>query len=222
MPDPAVPDRPLLDVAALREEYSSVPLTEADASADPIEQFDVWLRAALAEGIPEPNAMVVATTDPSGRPSARTVLLKGVDARGFTFFTNTHSRKGRELAASPVAALVFPWITIRRQITVRGAVQAVGDAESDAYFATRPRGSQLAAWASEQSQVLDARATLEGRMREVIERFGDGPVPRPPHWGGYRVHPDEVEFWQGRPDRMHDRLRYTRAGAVWHRDRLWP
>lgn len=215
-------DRPLLDIAALREEYSSVPLREEDAAAGPIEQFRVWLRDALTEGIPEPNAMVVATADTGGVPSARTVLLKGVDERGFAFFTNRHSRKGRELAANPAAALVFPWIAIRRQITVRGPVVQVDDAESDAYFATRPRGSQLAAWASEQSAVLDDRVTLEEQLRRVEERFGDGPVPRPSHWGGYRLEPDEVEFWQGRPDRLHDRLRYVRAADRWRCERLWP
>lgn len=222
MPDRARPDRPLIDVAALREEYSSVPLLESDASQDPIEQFERWLRAALAEGIPEPNAMVVATADAAGRPSARTVLLKGVDTRGFAFFTNTRSRKGRELAANAAAAAVFPWIAIRRQVTVRGGVQQVDDAEADAYFATRPRGSQLAAWASQQSAVLDDRATLDAALRDVVQRSGDGPVPRPPHWSGYRIVPDEIEFWQGRPDRLHDRLRYTRADGAWQLQRLWP
>ena len=217
-----MPDRPLLDIAALREEYSSVPLRESDAAADPIEQFRTWLSAALAEGIPEPNAMVVATADADARPSARTVLLKGVDDRGFAFFTNRLSRKARELAGTPAAAAVFPWITIRRQVTVRGAVVQIDDAESDAYFATRPRGSQLAAWASEQSAVLDARETLEAQLRAVEERFGDEPVPRPAHWGGYRIVPDEVEFWQGRPDRLHDRLRYARTSHGWTRERLWP
>lgn len=217
-----MPDRPLLDVAALRQEYWSVPLTEVDASADPIEQFERWLRDALAEGIPEPNAMVVATAAGAGQPSARTVLLKGVDERGFAFFTNTASRKGRELAANPAAAAVFPWIAIRRQVTLRGPVRQIDDAESDAYFATRPRGSQLAAWASQQSEVLDARETLDAALRQVLERFGDRPVPRPPHWGGFRLVPQEVEFWQGRPDRLHDRLRYVRIQGGWRRERLWP
>lgn len=217
-----MPDRPLLDVAALRQEYSSVPLVEAQAAGDPIEQFQQWLHGALSEAIPEPNAMVLATADADGRASARTVLLKGVDTRGFAFFTNMLSRKGRELATNPAASLVFPWIAIRRQITVRGPVQRVDDAESDAYFATRPRGSQLAAWASSQSEVLDARETLEAQLLRVQERFGDGPIPRPSHWGGYRLAPEEVEFWQGRPDRLHDRLRYVRSQAGWRLERLWP
>lgn len=217
-----MPDRPLLDVAALRQEYSSVPLDERDVSPDPMAQFNGWLRAALAEGIPEPNAMVLATADEQGRPSARTVLLKGLDERGFAFFTHTRSRKGRELAANPAAALVFPWIAIRRQITARGHVHALSTAESDVYFASRPRGSQLAAWASQQSAVLGSRESLEAQLREVEQRFADAPVPRPDHWGGYRLEPDEVEFWQGRPDRLHDRLRYLRAGGGWTLQRLWP
>ena len=222
MPDGPRPDRPLIDVAALREEYSSVALTEQDASPDPLEQFQRWLRGAVAEGIPEPNAMVVATADPHGQPSARTVLLKGVDERGFAFFTNRRSRKGRELAENPAAAAVFPWIAIRRQVTVRGPVEQIGDDESDAYFATRPRGSQIAAWVSHQSDVVRSRSVLDEDLRAVLERFGDEPVPRPGHWGGYRIVPDEVEFWQGRPDRLHDRLRYVRDADGWRLERLWP
>jgi pyridoxamine 5'-phosphate oxidase len=215
-------DRPLLDIAALRQEYSAVPFDESEVAADPITQFHTWLNGALRERIPEPNAMVLATADAQGRPSARTVLLKGVDARGFAFFTHTTSRKGRELAANPDAALVFAWIPIRRQVTVRGRVTPVSTAESDAYFATRPRGSQLAAWASRQSEALADRAALEEQAAAVARRFEGADVPRPEHWGGYRLEPVEVEFWQGRPDRLHDRLRYTRQRDDWTLERLWP
>jgi pyridoxamine 5'-phosphate oxidase len=215
-------DRPLLDVAALREEYFSVPLAESEAATDPVAQFRDWLDAAIAEGLPEPTAMVLSTADEQGQPSARTVLLKGVDERGFAFFTNRTSRKGRELAVNPAGALVFPWIAMRRQVVVRGPVAPVDDAESDDYFASRPRGSQLAAWASQQSAVLPDRASLEQALAAVAERFDGAAVPRPPHWGGYRLEPTAVEFWQGRPDRLHDRLRYVRTETAWRLERLWP
>lgn len=208
-------------LAALRREYEAAGFDESQAAADPMTQFADWLTAAVDAAIPEPNAMVLSTAG-DDVPSARTVLLKGLDERGFVFFTNRRSRKGRELAARPVAALTFPWIAIRRQVTVRGTVVALDDAASDAYFVTRPRGSQLAAWASSQSEVLPDRATLEAALAGVTERFGDGEIPRPPHWGGYRVDPVEIEFWQGRPDRLHDRLRYDRTQGGWTRTRLWP
>ena len=217
-----MPDASPLDIAALRQEYRLAGLSEVDAAPDPFAQFSQWLADALVSGIPEPNAMVLATVDETGAPSARTVLLKGVDERGFVFFTNRNSRKGRELAARPVAALTFPWISVARQVTVQGTVDPLPDAQSDAYFATRPRGSQVAAWASQQSEVLAGRELLEAAMAEAEQRFGDDPVPRPPHWGGYRVTPTEVEFWQGRPDRLHDRLRYRRSGEAWTVERLWP
>lgn len=199
-----------------------MPLEVADVEADPVAQFRRWLDAALDAAIPEPNAMVLSTADRSGAPSARTVLLKGLDERGFSFFTNRGSRKGRELAENPAAALVFPWVAMRRQITVLGHVSLLGDAESDAYFASRPRGSQLAAWASCQSEELADRGTLEQRMQHVAARFGTDPIPRPGFWGGYRLKPSELEFWQGRPDRLHDRLRYVRSGSGWAIQRLWP
>ena len=211
-----------IDFAALRSNYASTGLDEAGADPDPLVQFEAWLAGAVEAGIPEPNAMVLSTVGVDGMPSARTVLLKGLDAHGFAFFTNRRSRKGAELAARPAAALVFPWIVIGRQVTARGAVVPLDDAASDAYFATRPRGSQLAAWASAQSAALLDRDTLEGAVQEVAARFGDDQVPRPEHWGGYRVEPAEVEFWQGRPDRLHDRLRYTRNDGRWSIQRLWP
>lgn len=208
-------------LAALRRDYEATGFDESDADPDPMAQFAQWLTAAVEAAIPEPNAMVLSTVGDDG-PSSRTVLLKGLDERGFVFFTNRRSRKGREIATRPVAALVFPWIAIRRQVTVRGAVVPLDDAASDAYFVTRPRGSQLAAWASDQSETLADRATLEAALRAVTERFGEGDIPRPPHWGGYRVEPFEVEFWQGRPDRLHDRLRYARMDVGWAIQRLWP
>ena len=217
-----MPDQPPLDVAALRREYANLGLNEADAGPDPFALFRTWLQAALAVGIPEPNAMVLTTADPSGAPSARTVLLKGVDTRGFVFFTNHRSRKGRDLAENPAAALVFPWIAVGRQVTVRGEAATIPDAESDAYFATRPRGSQLAAWASRQSDVLPDRGELDRAMADAVARFGDGEVPRPPHWGGFRLVPSQIEFWQGRGDRLHDRLRYSRSEDGWTVARLWP
>ena len=208
-------------LAALRREYEAAGFDESRAADDPMTQFADWLTAAVDAAIPEPNAMVLSTIGDDG-PSARTVLLKGLDERGFVFFTNRRSRKGRELADRPAAALVFPWIAIRRQVTARGPVAELDAAESDAYFAQRPRGSQLAAWASNQSEVLPDRATLEAAVADVVRRFGDGAIPRPPHWGGYRLTPVEIEFWQGRPDRLHDRLQYTRTGDDWAIQRLWP
>lgn len=187
-------------------------LTEADLLDDPIALFRRWFDEAVAAELPEVNAMTLATADRDGRPSARTVLLKGVDGRGFEFFTNYESRKARELDANPHAALVFLWAPLHRQVRVTGDVTRLTAAESDAYFATRPRGSQLGAWASAQSSVLEGRAALEARLDEVRARFGSGEIPRPPHWGGYRLVAESVELWQGRPGRLHDRLRYTPVG----------
>ena len=208
--------------ADLRRDYARAGLTEADAAADPLAQFARWFDEALAAGLPEPNAMTLATATPDGRPSARVVLLKGFDERGFVFFTNRHSRKGRELAANPYAALAFFWPELERQVRVEGAVAPTGDEESDAYFASRPLASRLGAWASSQSEVIAGREVLDRAVEELAARFG-GEVPRPPHWGGYRLSPEAVEFWQGRPSRLHDRLRYARRpDGGWRRERLAP
>jgi pyridoxamine 5'-phosphate oxidase len=198
-------------------------LTEADLLPDPIALFQRWQREARAADLPQVDAMTLATATADGRPSARIVLLKGVDARGFAFFTNEQSRKGRELEANPRAALVLLWAALERQVRITGAVERLADAESDAYFATRPRGSQLGAWASAQSRPLKERGELDERWAALEARYDGAAVPRPPHWGGYRVVPDEIEFWQGRADRLHDRFAFTRAlGDGWEHVRLQP
>jgi pyridoxamine 5'-phosphate oxidase len=207
----------------MRRDYTERgPLLETDLAAGWAAQFAAWFADAAAYGLPEPNAMIVATADRDGRPSARTVLLKGYDDRGFVFYTNYTSRKGTEAAANPYASLVFPWFPMQRQVLVTGSVERVSRAETEAYFASRPRGSQLGAWASPQSQVLADRAAVEAGLAEVVARFGDGPVPAPPHWGGLRVVPVTVEFWQGRSSRLHDRLRYRREAGSWVIERLAP
>ena len=209
--------------AGMRRDYTERgPLLETDLAADWTGQFARWFAEASAYGLPEPNAMIVATADPDGRPSARTVLLKGYDERGFVFYTNYTSRKGVEALANPYAGLVFPWFPMQRQVIVTGAVEKVSRAETEAYFATRPRGSQLGAWASPQSTVLPDRAAVDEGLAAAIERFGDGPVPAPPHWGGLRVVPATVEFWQGRSNRLHDRLRWRRHDDDWVIERLAP
>ena len=201
------------DLAAMRGVYARTGLDEASIAADPLEQFARWMQDAIAAGLPEPNAMVLATATTDGVPSARTVLLKGVDDRGFTFFTNTGSRKGAELAANPQAALVFPWHALERQVRVTGPVSVVDRAEAADYFASRPYGSRLGAWASPQSQVIGGRTDLDERLAELAERWPEGAeVPLPDFWGGYRVAPEMIEFWAGREDRLHDRLRFRRAG----------
>jgi pyridoxamine 5'-phosphate oxidase len=199
-------------------------LDPADLDADPTVQFRRWFDDAVAIGVPEPEAMCVASVAADGTPSARMVLLKQVDERGFVFFTNYQSQKGQELSAHPGAALVWRWFLLERQVRVSGVAQRASSDESDAYFATRPRGAQIGAWASPQSQVLEARSDLEERVDEVANRFGDGPIPRPSWWGGIRVVPTTVEFWQGRSSRLHDRLRYCRleAGTEWTVERLAP
>ena len=198
-------------------------LDRDDLLDDPLAQFLRWLTDAEAAGVPLPNAIGVATADADGRPSVRHVLLRGVDERGFEFFTNYDSRKGRQLAANPHAGLVFLWKELDRQVNVTGRVSRSSEASSDAYFAARPRDAQLGAWASRQSAVLGGREELEAQIAEVAARF-PGEVPRPPFWGGFLVHPETIEFWQGRQHRLHDRFRYARAasGEAWHIERLSP
>ena len=209
--------------ADLRQTYRRADLTEAEALDDPMAQFRRWFDDALASGTHEPNAMTLATVDGQGQPSARIVLLKGIEPDGFVFYTNYDSRKGQELDAQGRAALVFWWPPLERQVRVEGRVERVDAAESDAYFARRPHGSQLGALATPQSQPVPDRAALEQRLRDLEARFPEGTsVPRPAHWGGYCVVPTAVEFWQGRPNRLHDRLRYTRHGDAWTRERLAP
>ncbi|MEV5003517.1 pyridoxamine 5'-phosphate oxidase [Nocardioides sp. LML1-1-1.1] len=210
------------DLATLRAEYGVAGLDELSADPDPWAQWRRWFDDAVAAGLHEPNAMVVATVDADGRPSARTVLLKGVGPDGFRFFTNTASRKGAALAVHAGCALLFPWHPLERQVRVEGVAVPLSEEDVAAYFASRPRGSQVGAWASPQSQVVAGRDELDVRYREVEERFAAQDVPVPPEWGGYRVVPDRFEFWQGRPGRMHDRLRYTATEAGWTIDRLAP
>jgi pyridoxamine 5'-phosphate oxidase len=210
-------------LADMRRSYELGGLAEADLAPTWLAQFERWLAEAVGAGITEPNAMVLATADADGAPSARTVLLKGVDARGFVLYTNLGSRKGTQAAANPRAALTFPWIDLQRQVGVTGRVEPVSDVEADAYFASRPHGSRLGAHASPQSSVVPARSTLEERLAALEARWPEGTdVPRPVHWGGLRVVPDAVEFWQGRPNRLHDRLRFRADGAGWVVERLAP
>lgn len=211
-----------MDFATLREQYQSAPLDRADVDPDPIVQVAAWLTAWSEVAPREPSAAVLATADADGRPAARTVLVRGLDHAGCAFFTNYESRKGRHLAANPQASLLFQWVPVLRQIELVGSVHRLAADESDAYFAGRPRGSQLAAWASAQSTELSDRAELEARFVAAEAEYGDGPIPRPPHWGGYRLVPDTIELWQGRPDRLHDRLRYERAGDAWTLTRISP
>lgn len=211
-----------MTIADLRREYSLATLDVADVDGDPVVQFQRWFDQATAAALLEPNAMTLATCGTDGRPSARIVLLKGVDARGFVFYTDYRSRKAADLTQNPRAALVFLWKEIERQVRIEGDVTRIEAAESDAYFRSRPLGSRLSASASRQSAIIPDRASLETAVRAIGAKFPDGDVPLPEHWGGYRLAPSTLEFWQGRPDRLHDRIRYRREGGAWLVERLSP
>jgi pyridoxamine 5'-phosphate oxidase len=210
-----------VNVADLRQEYMRAGLSETQADRDPVRQFETWFQDALRARLPLPNAMTLATVDAAGAPSARVVLLKGVERGGFVFYTNYRSRKGLELAARAAACTVFLWSELERQVRIEGTVEKVSAEESDAYYATRPLGARLSAWASAQSERVPDRAALEKLFTEKQRQFGEHP-PRPPHWGGYRLMPHAMEFWQGRADRLHDRLLYRRQGKSWTIERLAP
>lgn len=209
-------------ISDLRKEYQLNGLDKGDVMPNPIEQFRVWFNAAVEAGVHEPNAMHVSTVSSDGRPDGRIVLIKDVSDAGFVFYTNYQSRKGRQLTERPVAALTFFYPELERQIRIEGQVEKVSAAESDAYFNSRPRGSQIGAWVSNQSRVVDSREVLENRQRELEAQFEGQPVPRPPYWGGFRVVPDVLEFWQGRPSRLHDRIQYRKEGQQWIIERLAP
>ena len=209
-------------ISDLRNEYTLSGLDAADVLPNPIAQFRQWFDAALGANLPEPNAMHVSTVTANGRPDGRIVLLKDVSEAGFVFYTNYESRKGRELGDHPFAALTFFYPELERQIRIEGRVEKVSAEESDAYFGSRPRGSQIGAWVSHQSTVIDGREVLENRQRELEAQFAGQSVPRPPYWGGFRVVPNALEFWQGRPSRLHDRIRYRQEGGKWLIERISP
>jgi pyridoxamine 5'-phosphate oxidase len=209
-------------ISDLRKDYLLNGLDKSDVMPNPVEQFRAWFEAAVEAGVPEPNAMHVSTVSADGRPDGRIVLIKDVSEGGFVFYTNYESRKGRQLTERPVAALTFFYPELERQIRIEGQVEKVSAEESDAYFNSRPRASQIGAWVSNQSRVVDSREVLENRQRELEIQFDGQTVPRPPHWGGFRVVPDALEFWQGRPSRLHDRIRYRKEGEQWIIERLSP
>ena len=211
----------MTDLASLRSEYTKASLDRGDLPSDPIAAFQFWFQQAERAKVPEPSAMALATVDLDGTPSVRTVLLKGLDQRGFTFYTDFRSRKGIDLDSHPHAALLFFWKELERQVRITGEVTEVPEAEAAAYFRSRPLGSRLGAWASHQSAVIPDRAVLEAKVAEMKAKFGDDP-PLPPHWGGFRVAPEEIEFWQGRESRLHDRLRYRKDETGWVVERLSP
>jgi len=211
------------ELASLRKSYALESLSEADVLPDPLSQFAVWFQEALNSQLIEPNAMTLATATPDGHPSARTVLLKGFDKQGFVFYTNYESRKGRELVENPQAALLFTWLELERQIRIEGRVEKVSPEESLAYFQSRPKGSQIGAWASPQSRVIEGREVLENRVADLVRDYDQAEtLPLPPFWGGFRLVPEAIEFWQGRESRLHDRICYTQDGAKWKIARLAP
>ncbi len=210
------------DIASLRKEYKREELTEESVAVNPFDQFRAWFNEALAAQLPEPTAMTLATADTHGVPSARTVLLKGVDETGFVWYTNYASEKGQCLEQNPVAAILFFWPELERQVRISGTVERVSRDESEAYFHSRPRESQLGAWASHQSTVVASREDLEQSYAAMQQQFADGEIPLPPTWGGYRLSPLRIEFWQGRPSRMHDRIRYRQSDGGWITERLAP
>lgn len=212
-----------MSLADLRKDYSLAGLAEKDLAKDPFRQFDKWFQEAEAAKVVEPNAMTLSTVDSRGQPSARIVLLKALDGRGFVFFSNYESRKGRELTANPRASLLFPWIALERQVIVEGPVARVTREESETYFHSRPRASQLGAWVSQQSSIIPGRSALEDSLKALEKKYAGAEVPLPPNWGGYRVSPETIEFWQGRRSRLHDRLRYRREkDGSWAVERLAP
>lgn len=218
---PGAPKFRAMKIADLRTEYTFAGLRRADLHADPLQQFRNWFQAALSAGVPEPNAMTLSTVDSVGQPSSRIVLLKDIDPRGFTFYTNYQSRKGRELAANPKAGLTIFWPGLERQVSVRGACEKLSRQESEVYFKSRPIGSRLGAWASDQSSPIPNREFLENKLNEITAKFGENP-PLPDYWGGYLLIPQTVDFWQGRPNRLHDRFLYTRTETGWKTERLSP
>ena len=211
-----------MDASSLRKEYTRAGLDRADLAPDPIVQFHEWFQKVIGADLHEPNAMILATATAEGKPSARTVLLKGYDERGFVFYTNYEGRKAKEIEANPTCALLFYWGELERQVRIEGRASRLSGEESDAYFAGRPRGSRLGAWASEQSRPVEDRGVLEERVRSLEAEYEGRGIPRPPFWGGYRVEPQEIEFWQGRENRLHDRLVYRREDGAWRVERLQP
>ena len=211
-----------MDLSKLRKEYEEEGIDTANALDDPIKQFQIWYDQAKEAQIPEPDAAVIASVNEEEYPSSRFVLVRKVDGDGFVFYTNYRSDKATSFSLSPKVSLTFGWLPLHRQVRVHGLVEVAAEKESDDYFSQRPRGHQIGAWASPQGQVIPDRETLISRYEEIAEKFGEGPIPRPEHWGGYRIRPTMIEFWQGRPDRLHDRLRYTRESDGWLIERLAP